>query len=135
MLRGSTRQFPVTVWSIAALYAAFAPIATTVGDDWPQWMGPSRDNVWREDGLLDEFPATGPKVLWRAAIAGGYAGPAIAAGRVFVTDYVTDADVKVANFERKASTGTELRLPSTSTPARKSGGLARHPSRATRRRR
>jgi outer membrane protein assembly factor BamB len=46
-------------------------------------------------------------VLWRAPIAGGYAGPAIAAGRVFVTDYVTDADVKVANFERKASTGTE----------------------------
>jgi outer membrane protein assembly factor BamB len=76
-------------------------------DDWPQWMGPSRDNVWREDGLLDTFPAAGPKVLWRTAIAGGYAGPAIAAGRVFVTDYVTDADVKIANFERKASTGTE----------------------------
>jgi outer membrane protein assembly factor BamB len=86
------------------------PMAFAVADDWPQWMGPGRDNVWRENGLLDSFPAAGPTVLWRTKIAGGYAGPAIAAGRVFVTDYVTDADVKVANFERKASTGTERLL-------------------------
>ncbi|MFM8436073.1 MAG: PQQ-binding-like beta-propeller repeat protein [Planctomycetia bacterium] len=76
-------------------------------DDWPQWMGPTRDNVWREEGVLDAFPADGPRVLWRVPIAGGYAGPAVAGGRVFVTDYVTDADVKIANFERKTSTGTE----------------------------
>ena len=81
--------------------------ASAVADDWPQWMGPSRDNVWREAGLLETFPEGGPKVLWRAPIAGGYAGPAVAGGRVFVTDYVTNDDVKVANFERKTSTGTE----------------------------
>jgi outer membrane protein assembly factor BamB len=46
-------------------------------------------------------------VVWRVPIAGGYAGPAVAAGRVFVTDYVTEADVKIANFERKSSTGSE----------------------------
>jgi hypothetical protein len=33
-------------------------------DDWPQWMGPQRDNVWREDGLLEKFPEGGLKVLW-----------------------------------------------------------------------
>ena len=76
-------------------------------DEWPQWMGPQRDNVWREDGVLEALPAAGPRVVWRVPIAGGYAGAAVAGGRVFVTDYVTAADVKVANFERKASTGTE----------------------------
>lgn len=76
-------------------------------EDWPQWMGPKRDNVWREEGIAAGFPAGGPRVLWRTPIKGGYAGPAVAGGRVFVTDYVTDADVKVANFERKQSTGTE----------------------------
>jgi len=81
--------------------------APAVADDWPQWMGPGRDNVWREDGLLDAFPAAGPTVVWRTPIAGGYSGPAVAAGRVFITDYVTEADVKIANFERKTSTGTE----------------------------
>ena len=76
-------------------------------DDWPQWMGPQRDNVWRETGLLEEFPDDGPPVVWRVPVAGGYAGPAVADGRVFVTDYVTDENVKVDNFDRNEFTGTE----------------------------
>ena len=47
-------------------------------DDWPQWMGPNRDNIWRESGIIEKFPEGGPKVLWRTPIAGGYAGPAVA---------------------------------------------------------
>jgi outer membrane protein assembly factor BamB len=58
------------------------------GDDWPQWLGPKRDSVWREMGLLDKFPKDGPKVLWRVPVNGGYSGPAVAAGRVYLTDYV-----------------------------------------------
>jgi outer membrane protein assembly factor BamB len=91
----------------AAVLAAALCAAAGRADEWPQWMGPNRDNVWREDGLVERFPAGGPRVLWRTPIKGGYAGPAVAGGRVFVTDYVTDADVKVANFERKTSTGSE----------------------------
>ncbi len=75
--------------------------------DWPQWMGPNRDNVWREDGVLEKFPQGGPKVVWRAAVAGGYAGPSVADGRVYVTDYVTSENVKVDNFDRKQFSGTE----------------------------
>lgn len=76
-------------------------------DDWPQWMGPGRDNIWREDGIVEKFPEGGPKVLWRTEVAGGYAGPAVADGKVFITDYVTADNVKIANFERKESTGIE----------------------------
>ena len=76
-------------------------------DDWPQWMGPQRDNVWRESGIVDKFPAEGPRVLWRQPVAGGYSGPAVANGRVFVTDYVTRDNVKVDNFARAKFTGTE----------------------------
>ena len=64
-------------------------------------MGPKRDNVWREDGIVEKFPPGGPKVLWRTPVAGGYAGPAVAGGKVYVTDYVTAADVKIPNFDRK----------------------------------
>jgi outer membrane protein assembly factor BamB len=46
-------------------------------------------------------------VLWRTEVAGGYAGPAVADGKVYVTDYVTADDVKIANFERKTFTGIE----------------------------
>lgn len=76
-------------------------------DDWPQWMGPQRDNVWREDGLLEKFPAGGPKVLWSTPVAGGYSGPAVSGGRVCITDYVTADNVKVDNFDRREFSGTE----------------------------
>jgi outer membrane protein assembly factor BamB len=48
------------------------------GDDWPQWLGPERDGVWREAGILSEFPEGGPPIVWRTPIHGGYAGPAVA---------------------------------------------------------
>lgn len=63
-------------------------------DDWPQWMGPTRDGLWRETGILEKFPENGPKVLWRTPIAGGFAGPAVAAGRIYVTDYATSTDFR-----------------------------------------
>ncbi|MBL8828347.1 MAG: PQQ-like beta-propeller repeat protein [Planctomycetaceae bacterium] len=71
-----------------SLIAILVLIATPVwGDDWPQWTGSARDSIWHESGTLSKFPSGGPKVLWRVPIAGGYSGPAVAAGRVFVTDY------------------------------------------------
>ena len=55
-------------------------------DDWPQWLGSERDSVWRESGIVEKFPTNGPPVLWRAPIGGGYAGPVVAKGRVYVAD-------------------------------------------------
>ena len=57
--------------------------------------------------FLKLIPAGGPQVLWRTPIAGGYSGPAVSNGRVYITDYVTSDDVKVDNFERKRFTGVE----------------------------
>jgi len=82
-------------------------ISTTRADDWPQWMGPQRDNIWRETGLLEKFPTGGPKVLWRVPIAGGYAGPAVANGKVFATDFATTTVLDEGNFGRKPSGGKE----------------------------
>jgi outer membrane protein assembly factor BamB len=64
--------------------------ATAAADDWPQWMGPGRDGVWREAGVLGKFPAGGPKKLWEAPVGKGYAGPAVAGGKVFVADWSAD---------------------------------------------
>ena len=73
----------LTTLALAMLYVGAAPAA-----DWPQWMGPDRDGVWREDGVLSKFPEGGPKVLWRQPVGMGYSGPAVANGKVFVTDRV-----------------------------------------------
>jgi len=85
------------------LAATSARLATA--DDWPQWMGRGRDSVWREDGIVDAFPRGGLPVKWRVPIAGGYAGPAVADGRVYVMDYVrrsgqiTNVSTKRDNLE------------------------------------
>jgi outer membrane protein assembly factor BamB len=76
-------------------------------DDWPQWLGPQRDSIWRETGLMEKFPADGPPVKWRADIAGGYTGPAVADGRVFVMDYVTSGNLKPNPTSRSKLDGTE----------------------------
>ncbi|MBS0263350.1 MAG: PQQ-binding-like beta-propeller repeat protein [Planctomycetes bacterium] len=78
---------------LAATYACWTS-AVCLAEDWPQWMGTKRDAVWRETGIIEKFPASGPKVLWRVPVHGGYAGPAVAEGRVYVTDLVTAADTK-----------------------------------------
>lgn len=96
-----------TSLAILTAISGFLNANVAHGDDWPQWMGPQRDNVWRETGIIESFPKDGPKILWRTPVAGGYSGPAVAGGKVFITDYVTSENVKVDNFDRKAFTGTE----------------------------
>jgi outer membrane protein assembly factor BamB len=55
-------------------------------DDWPQWRGPQRDGVWREDGIMEKFPTAGLKILWRAGAGGGWSSPVVADGRAFLID-------------------------------------------------
>ena len=59
------------------LLALFALSPQLRADDWPQWMGPQRDGVWRETGILEKFPAAGPNVRWRVPVNAGYCGPAV----------------------------------------------------------
>jgi outer membrane protein assembly factor BamB len=64
-------------------------------EDWPQWMGVKRDGVWSETGIRKALPKDAqPLRLWRADISPGYSGPAVADGRVFVTDRVLAAGEK-----------------------------------------
>ncbi len=58
------------------------------GDDWPQWLGPQRDSVYREDGVIDQIPQAGLKVKWRSPVSLGYSGPAVVGDRVYLMDYV-----------------------------------------------
>lgn len=78
-------------------------------DDWPQWLGPQRDAVWRETGIVDKFPPGGPPVRWRTAIEAGYSGPAVVGNRVYVTDRTLNrGKSNPANpFQRGTIPGTE----------------------------
>jgi outer membrane protein assembly factor BamB len=62
-------------------------VTALCADDWPEFRGRGRLGVWSESGILEKFPDTGLKVLWRTPLKNGYSGPSVANGRVFVTDF------------------------------------------------
>ncbi len=70
---------------------------TAHADDWPQWRGTERDGIWRESGIVDTLSDDGTQAQWRVEIGGGYAGPAVADGKVFVMDYQKDSGNVVFN--------------------------------------
>ena len=61
-------------------------------DEWPQWRGPKSDGVWRETGIIQEFKKPDIELKWRAEISGGYSGPTVADGRVYVMDRLTGSE-------------------------------------------
>jgi outer membrane protein assembly factor BamB len=77
-------------------------------DDWPQWLGPKRDAVWRETGLVEKLPAQF-SYKWRTPIGGGYSGPAVVDGRVYVMDrqLATDTTNPSNAFSRGQIPGSE----------------------------
>jgi outer membrane protein assembly factor BamB len=112
-LKSGSREAADSRWSAILVLCAAALVATlgasdSRADDWPQWMGSHRDGVWRESGIVSEFPAAGLKAEWRVDVAGGYSGPAVADGRVFVTDYVRESgDATNSPSRRNKLTGME----------------------------
>lgn len=66
----------------------FLALTSSFGDDWASWLGPTRDSVYHETGVVSSMPAGGLNVLWEAPVAMGYSGPSVADGKVFLMDYV-----------------------------------------------
>lgn len=92
--------------ALCFLLSVLASPATA--DNWPGWMGATRDGVYRETGIIDSIPEAGLKVKWRMPIGAGYAGPAVADGKVIVFDYVkSKGEVKNDPGTRVELTGIE----------------------------
>src|SRR6266404_3501083 len=73
-------------WAGAISLALISHVSNATADDWPQWMGPQRDGVWRERGVVEKFSSDGPAVVWRTKVNRGYCGPSVADGRIFLLD-------------------------------------------------
>jgi outer membrane protein assembly factor BamB len=59
--------------------------AISTDNDWPQWQGPDRTGLSKETGLLQQWPASGPAVVWSASgLGAGYGSLAIKGDRIFV---------------------------------------------------
>ncbi len=92
--------------TLAAAFVAWS-VAIAGAADWPQFRGPSRDGKSSETGLLREWPAGGPKVLWTIPVGEGYAGAAIVGGRVYHHDYDTKTN-EWGVYARSLADGREI---------------------------
>jgi outer membrane protein assembly factor BamB len=66
---------------LAIAMTAGTPAAVQAAD-WPQFLGPTRNGISSETGLLDKWPEGGPKALWRVPGGVGMSGLAISGGRL-----------------------------------------------------
>lgn len=79
--RSGTRN---TIFRALCLLGLAATASAASAADWPQWRGPNRNGISPETGLLKEWPAGGPKLVWQKKDLGeGYSTPAVAGGRIF----------------------------------------------------
>jgi outer membrane protein assembly factor BamB len=58
------------------LFLAALTLATRAAD-WPEFMGPTRDQVSTETGLIDTLPPAGPKLLFDKPVGKGYSAPSV----------------------------------------------------------
>ncbi|HTI50113.1 MAG TPA: PQQ-binding-like beta-propeller repeat protein [Planctomycetaceae bacterium] len=50
--------------------------------EWPQILGPARNGIADQESIVGSLPATGPKTVWQYDVGEGFAGVAVAGGRV-----------------------------------------------------
>ncbi|WP_291168771.1 PQQ-like beta-propeller repeat protein [Gimesia sp.] len=68
-----------------------------LSDSWEQWRGPDRLNHSADTGLLDDWNATPPKLLWTASGMGkGYASVSIKDNRLFTTGNLPEGQAVIA---------------------------------------
>ena len=71
-------------------------IAIAVGaaaEDWPQFLGPERNGVYRGPALADMWGAQGPQVVWRKSIGQGFSGPVVVQGRLILFHRIGNQEV------------------------------------------
>lgn len=69
-----------------AVVLTAAPTLASAGADWPGFRGPARDGKSPDRGLLKEWPAGGPRLLWKAeGIGKGFSSAAVSGGKVYIT--------------------------------------------------
>jgi outer membrane protein assembly factor BamB len=89
--------------SVALLAAAAA--APAAAGDWPHWRGPDRTGISSESGWSAQWPASGPKVAWKAQVGLGFSSFVVSGGRAVTMGH---ADEKDTVFCFAADTGKEL---------------------------
>ena len=93
----------LALWA-ALICGAHLTAQAPVADDWPQYLGPTRNGVYHGPPLTRRFSwgAKGPRVVWRKQVGAGFAGPAVVGRRVILFHRVGNEEVvESLDFRRR----------------------------------
>ena len=62
------------------------------GVDWYRWRGPDLNGISKETGWKAQWPAAGPKQLWKASVGTGFASFSVSQGRVYTMGNANNTD-------------------------------------------
>ena len=101
-----TKKPAVFPTSLLCILASASLLFSASAEDWPQYLGPNRNSISPQKGILRSWPEKGPEVLWTASVGRGFGGPVVKDGKV----YLLDRDDKVGDNLRclDLSNGKEL---------------------------
>jgi outer membrane protein assembly factor BamB len=85
------------------LLALLMALQGTVLRDWPQFLGPERNGVYRGPALAEAWPAAGPRVVWRKPVGQGFSGPVVVGDRVILFHRLANREI-VESFDAKTGT-------------------------------
>jgi outer membrane protein assembly factor BamB len=80
----------LTLAAVLTLASVAAPLG---GADWPQFLGPERNGIYRGPALAESWGASGPRVIWRKTVGAAFAGPAVAGNRLILFHRVKNEEV------------------------------------------
>lgn len=80
-------------------------------EDWPQFLGPDRNGVYRGPKLAEAWGPQGPRVVWRKPVGQGFSGPVVVQGRVILFHRVGTEEVVEALDARSGATQWRYAYP------------------------
>ncbi|MDQ3622825.1 MAG: PQQ-like beta-propeller repeat protein, partial [Verrucomicrobiota bacterium] len=97
-------------WITRYFFFVFASCA--VAADWPEFMGPRRDQTSPGTGLLEAFPPQGPRLLWEKTIGTGYSAPSVRGDLLVVHHRVAGEEIVEACDPATGQTRWQTKYPS-----------------------
>ena len=88
------------------LVVLLACLVNVYAQDWPQYLGPNRNSISDQKGILRSWPESGPEVLWTVNVGVGYGGPVVKDEKIYLLDRNDEVGDKLRCFD--LSSGVEL---------------------------
>lgn len=61
-------------------------------NDWPQFLGPTRNGVYAGNDLAETWPKEGPPLIWQKSVGQGFSGPVVASHKLILFHRVNDRE-------------------------------------------